>query len=1017
MKKLLKVFLILVAIVVVLLIIGVVVITRPGFQKSIFLSAMEGKADKVQVETLSAGFSTINIQALDLEKDGAIVKIGDLSVKYHPFDYLFSKELNIDELILTGLYVDTRNMKSTGQPKDEKSKPSGEGGVPEFGGVFENAEIPVKLNIGKVQVQGEVLLPNRELTFDVTGGDIAPGKEGSIQLTGELKDQTPGAAAGVLSVNGALKLNQTTAQKLDRIAFDGDVSASGGSLSQPAKLTIAAVAAQQGDTEQYTVQLSVDGQPIASLDSTFTPASESLVGGLTANVDRAALAPFLMGADLPDFTLSADEKFTLDGKTEQFDVAGTLQLDLRNLAQWKPELADVGGGTLTANLKSTMQPGRVLLETMDANFDTTNGRKLLALELKRQFEVKIVDGKPQLDGQPGDLLSIQLTNLPVAWLSPFTGGTKLSGGDITAGALLSGTSAEALSVKSTQPWQIDNLSASKDGKALLRAVNLQLTPEINVNGQQLTADFGNVSMTSAGKTLLKGALGVTVNDTKNAADTTSVTLNVQGDLAKLQAQPMLEPYAGLAGGSYQIGATAKPAGSGLDVDANLTLTDLTTKNDFVNLPSATLALKGNVDGAEKVDLQGPLALKGVAHTSQAQLTLNYSKADAVKKFNVDLNGPLLVINQLQFLQRAFKNPENAPPPPPPGEPKTKPTGPDKVAVWSGNDGVVNISFQTVIMSKSTFKDFTGKLVINEETLSLTPLKANLNGSPVEAKAVINFRAGAPKPYLLDASLDLEGLEVGAFTSKDGNPQNAGITGVYTFKGTAGGESPTLGQFSELAQFDLSLKGVNGVVRTDGGPVGSVVAGIGGGIGLVSELTSMAGIDMVKDNPAIQQINGLLQSISKEIKYDEISVKATRKEDLNIHLSDFLLVSSNNNMKWKGNGKITYREGVAITQQPMDISARLWTKGEQLTLINKFKLAGSEKDSDGFQSGPGFDITGTLTKPNYYSSLEKTLFGNAANMATNLVGGALNNVEQRLIGGGGNKQGEQSPSGQTQDQEK
>ena len=46
--------------------------------------------------------------------------------------------------------------------------------------------------------------------------------------------------------------------------------------------------------------------------------------------------------------------------------------------------------------------------------------------------------------------------------------------------------------------------------------------------------------------------------------------------------------------------------------------------------------------------------------------------------------------------------------------------------------------------------------------------------------------GAPKPYLLDASIDLEGLEVGTLTAKDGNPQNAGITGQYTFKGTAGG---------------------------------------------------------------------------------------------------------------------------------------------------------------------------------------------------------------------------------------
>ncbi|WP_269542278.1 AsmA family protein [Cerasicoccus fimbriatus] len=1000
MKKFLKVILILAVLLILVVVIAAVVVTRPGFQKSIFLSSMEGKVDKVQVETLSAGMSKVDVQDLEIEKNGALIKLGDLQLQYSLWDFVFGKELRIDELVIDKLYVDTTKMKPSGDKSDD-DEPSVEGGAPKFEGIFDNAEIPLKIYLGKADINGQVVMPKRQLTFFVTGGDIAPGKEGKLTLKGDLIDQTPGAAAGKLAVNGELKLNQTSEQKLDRVSFVGDISASGGALSKPATLTIAASAEDKSETEEYILTLSRDNKQLAQLDSTYTPATESLVGGMTADVDRATLEPFLMGADLPDFALTMNEKFTLDGKAEQFVVGGKLQLDLRNLAQWKPELANVGGGTLTANLQSTLQSKQVLLETLDANFVTTSGRKLLALELKRKFTVKIVDGKPQLDGQSGELLTIDLQSLPIEWLNPFLKGMSLDGDEMTGGASITAQSDSNFTVTSTKPWSVTSLSLAKDGQPVLKSVNIALTPNIVIDEKDLQLKLDALSLTSGGKNLLSGSVDYSAN-MENAADTANVSLNLSGDLANLLAQPVLEKYAGLAGGQYSLNGKVTPASGGVAVDASLALTDLTLKESYDRLARATLSLKGTVDGAEKIDLQGPLNIKGSSLVSDANLVAKVDRSGGVNNFDVDLSGQSLSIDQLQMLGKAFKNPQYVAPTAAPAQDMPQPTptanaqtGPDKVAAWTGNDGTLDINFGRVIMGKSTFQDFEGKLLINDKTLRITPLKAVLNNAPVNAKAIIDFTAGKAKPYTLDADIDLEGLEVGTLTAKDGNPQNAGVTGPFSFKGEAKGDAPTLGQLADLVLFNLDLKGGPGVVRTQGSAVGDAVSGIGAGLGLVSEITSQFGVSAVKENPAVQQVNGMLKAISQKIEYDQISLTANRKENLNVNLSEFVLLSNVNNMMFKGNGQITYQKDVPLTQQPMKISAQLWTRGNQLKLITDLKLAGQQQDSEGFVSGPKFDITGTLSQPDYYSSLASTVLGNLPNIVTSLVGGAANSATNTL----------------------
>jgi len=1005
MKKIFKFLLIFVAIVALLLIVAAVVVTRPGFQKSIFLNAMDGKVDAVQVETLSAGLSNVKIDELKIEQNGAIIELGSLNMAYSLLDIALKKEIRIDNLSVNGLLVDLRNQK----PAATKPKPeSGERGFPEFAGIFENAEVPAKVFVGSVNIEGKVLAPDRQMTFNASGGDIAPGKTGAIKLKGQLDDRSENAAAETLTVDATLTLEQTLTQKLNRIELAGNLGASGGALSQPAKLNLTSVATREKDAEKYQLTVKTGGKQIAELESTFTPATELLKGQLQANVARADVAPFLMGADLPDFTLTMADQFSLDGKKDQAGLSGDLTLDLRNLAQWKPELANIGSGTLKATIKTTVLPNNVELETVDATFAAAGGRKLLDVKLQRKFSVQLVDGKPRMSEQPGELLSIALSNLPVEWLAPFSP-AKISGGNISGAATLSASSQDSFSLQSSQPWTVGQLSVSQNGQPVLASVDVSVRPDIAVNGDQVTVKLDGVQLTNGGKTLAAGNLDISSN-LKDPATQTMVTGKLNGDLAKLEAQPVLNRFHGLAGGNYDLTADLKPGANGaMDVDASLQLSNLTLRESYDTLAGATLSVTGSVKGADSVDLQGPLTINGM-RASSAQLVAQVDRSQGGNQFNLSAKGDTLVYDDLMFLQSAISNPDLK-------SEKAKQPGqgsasePDKVAAWHGNEGKIEVQFAQVYWGSNLLTGFDFGLDMNAAQLDVSKLAAQLNGAPVNANAKIDFQNGKEKPYVLDASLDLEKLEVGSLLAKDGNPQNASVTGEYTIKGTASGAAPTLNSMTEFAQFQLDLKGGPGVVRSL--KSNTAVSATAGLLGTATGLAGLIGGDTVQKNPGVATINSLLNAISKEIEYEKISFVANRGADLNANLQEFLLFSPENSLKFKGAGQIKFQENTPLAQQPMLIRSELWVEGDQAEVMNKLKLLGSQKDADGYQAGPKFDITGSLSQPDYYSSLARTLLSNVSNIVGGLVGGAASSAANTAEGVAETAEGE--TGGQQQNQ--
>lgn len=988
MKKLLKVALALFILLVVVLAAAAIIVTRPGVQKSLLLSALEDQGDHAEVALVQAGPSEVHIQGLKFERPDLTVELADFTLEYSLWSALFGNEIRVDTLAVQGLKVDVAASLQPEAKPVEKKPSSTESGFPEFNGVFENAELPARLVLGTVDVAGQVNLPQRVISFNLSGGNIAPGQTGELVLKASIQDQTTGAAASNIECDGKARFDQSNEQRLRRVELTGTLQASGGSLTRPATLSLQADARDEGDVESYAAKLQADGSPLLTLDARFERPSQALNGELKIDATRQLLAPFLMGANLPEFSLKSDETFQLDGKKQTLDADASLRLELSQLGEWKATLASIGSGTLEATLKARATADHIALETLQARFDAADGRQLLQATLLQAFSARLENGQPALDSPSGDLLALQLANFPLAWLAPFVPGVDLSGDDLSAGAKLSATGPDQYQVTATTPWQANRLTVSQDGEPLLNEVDLALTPTIQLRGPSIEATLDALSLRSQGKALAEGSAHTTFDQTQ--PDRAVVKLDLQGDLAALQAQPVLEPWRGLAGGQYRLGAQVSPADSNSQqIQLLLALANLTSQQSYDQLPKAQLNLNGTATLPDRFDLQGQLSINGTKQASDAQLTAKVDRSGGINRFNVSLTGQTLVTDDVQFLAAAFQNP-NAPAESAPADvPATtlataSPAidGPDAAPAWQGNEGQAVVQFAQVLQGDNQITGLDAQLTLTSERLQAQPLRATLNGAPAEAHASIDFRAGKTRPYLLDAALDLQKLEVGPLLAQGGKPPS--ITGPFTVQGKAQGESTTLAQAADTLMFDLDVKGGPGRVRgLQQGTAGGSVAGV---LGLAGGIASLVGGKTVSENAAFQSLNGIIQSISKEIDYQLISVEATRGENLNIVLKEFQLDSPKNDIKFTGQGQITYQAGAPIPQQPMAISARLWTKGQRASVLRSAGLTRDQKDADGYSAGPGFEISGTLASPDYISSLATTLLSNTGDIVGGLVGG-------------------------------
>jgi hypothetical protein len=191
-----------------------------------------------------------------------------------------------------------------------------------------------------------------------------------------------------------------------------------------------------------------------------------------------------------------------------------------------------------------------------------------------------------------------------------------------------------------------------------------------------------------------------------------------------------------------------------------------------------------------------------------------------------------------------------------------------------------------------------------------------------------------------------------------------VEGLFTANGKLAGDGVNLGELAERVrgQFDLtSKKGVfRGLARTT-----SKVSSATKAVQLGAALGALLGSDSVarsaeKVAGTAYLVDELAASLG-EFAYDQLSVKLSREEGLNVQLKEVSLISQE--VRLVGSGLLTHAKGVPLLQQALSVELALAGRGKVQQVLDKLGALDGTRDDLGYaKMRVPVTIGGTLEKP-------------------------------------------------------
>ncbi|HET7536655.1 MAG TPA: hypothetical protein VFJ90_09390, partial [Candidatus Didemnitutus sp.] len=278
----------------------------PSVQRWAVLRAASGQPGlKLQVQSVSAGLSAVSLRGLELEQGGVVIKLDELDADCSLWSLLARHEIEIGRLQARGLLVDASRVAPAKARAGTAAAPAAAPAT------LARVELPYAVTLGEIDIEGRALFAATPgsaalpAEFKITGGELAPGKEGTLRLKAKLTDASPGARVTALQANLSLQLKQSLRRSFDRVALVALVDADGPQFGGQNQLKVAASLARTTNGEEYVV--SIDTVRDGRLENVFganarLPAGQNTFAGeWTLSARKAQLEPFFLGGVMPAF--------------------------------------------------------------------------------------------------------------------------------------------------------------------------------------------------------------------------------------------------------------------------------------------------------------------------------------------------------------------------------------------------------------------------------------------------------------------------------------------------------------------------------------------------------------------------------------------------------------------------------------------------------------------------------------------------------------------------------------------
>ena len=358
--------------------------------------------------------------------------------------------------------------------------------------------------------------------------------------------------------------------------------------------------------------------------------------------------------------------------------------------------------------------------------------------------------------------------------------------------------------------------------------------------------------------------------------------------------------------------------------------------------------KGTPDKSGRFSI--PVSIVNSGRKSDVTLSGDFTKQPDGLAFSGRLVGDTIFVGDLQLLAGLIPPGEATPAQTSPSSDSTDPR--DEKPFWSGVDGSFDIAIKKLIQDPTNpITDLKAKAVVNADKVALEQFSGNASGGSVSASATLAFATKERQPYSLQGSFKVPGFDVGAYfkAADPGNPPE--LETVVTADGTFNARGVNLDDLVSRVQGNVELKGGKGVYR-----------GLARTSGVVSTASSILGA-FVKDQRVqvgTQVVTELADAL-RELKFDQMTVKATRGADLKLNIDTFDLRSPS--MHLTGSGFVEMKPQIPLAKQSQNFTMQLGFKDRLAERMAKGHLTESKKDALGYSLlRIPIKVSGTLMAP-------------------------------------------------------
>ncbi len=470
---------------------------------------------KLSVSRVAVGPSAADIGAVRCETGGIVVTAKSVHLAYSAWDYLRHRRIEVADLELHGIQIDARH------PSAGAASPSAAPGAAPLGAWAAPVRLPLDAELGRLSVDGNVLLPSgRSAAFVVTGGGVGAGRSGRLDWRADFADTAPAAPLRAAHAQGAIAVSFTSDRLLDAASLDAEIAAKGARLpSDLVKIRLAAAqpSADADKTLTATVSLIHGGraEPLFQARSVSAAGTDAITGTWTVSVRPAQATAFLSAFGLPRASLAGTGRFSLNPRTGEGDASGGITAGLAHLETLSPALAGVGAVRFQAEFDGGIAGQVARLERLRVQASDQASRRFLDVEALQKVTLNLANGRVSFPDPRSDLARLSVDSLPLAWLQPALKPIEVGGGELSVQlAVAANPDGSQVRVRAVEPLTIRSLTLRQGTRTLVQGLTFTVTPRIEYAADRVTAQFSDLGVTLPAGDSLSGRLSAAVTGLK-----------------------------------------------------------------------------------------------------------------------------------------------------------------------------------------------------------------------------------------------------------------------------------------------------------------------------------------------------------------------------------------------------------------------------------------------------------------------------------------------------------------------